>query len=553
VLVVALAACDDDYLGQAPHEDWNQKPPRVHVDAGTSPLTSSADFYVPGTQSKGVPRLLGAQVCQSCHMTGDPSTSPAPYDTWSASLMSIAARDPLFFAQLTTANQDAPGVGTYCLRCHAPAAIPSGHADDPTGASLRDEDLDGVTCHLCHSMIDPNYVEGTSPIEDVYTLSKLADVPTTYGNAQFVLDLNGLRRGPYTDAKAMHPVIVAPFIESSNLCGTCHDVGNPALSRQADGTYKYNAPYERSPSADPHAQFPLERTYTEWKLSAFASGGVDMGGRFGGQGATVVSTCQDCHMPIDTGRGCAFGDVRTDLARHDFSGAASWVLEIAQLADSTLDPSAIARGRANAESMLKRAADITLTKDGGTLHVRVTNQSGHKLPTGHIEGRRMWVDVVFFNSTNAPVEEIGAWDPNTGNVDAKATIFEMKLGLSADAAKATGLPEGETAHMSLADVITKDTRIPPRGYVASTFAMYGAPVVGAPYADGQNWADLDYAIPPNTTRATATLVYETVTPEYVHGLKNGNHTDQRGAQLELLWRATDRDPPIPMAQATMTW
>ena len=560
-------ACEDDaietpYASPAPRPPGATARPRLGVvapeagEAGPPGLTSAEDFYVPGTQAGGVPALLGSNVCQGCHMVDVPNVAPSsPYNTWSESLMSIAARDPLFFAQLTTANQDAPGVGTYCLRCHAPASVPSGHVTDPTGASLANQDLDGVTCHLCHTMVDPVYVQGSSPAEDAPILLGLKDVPTTYGNAQFVLDPNGLRRGPYTDAKPLHAAIYSPFMRSANLCGTCHDVGNPEVSRQPDGTYRYDTPYTPAPNADPRAQFPLERTYTEWKLSAFASGGVDLGGRFGGAGAGVVSTCQDCHMPRDTGKGCAFADVRTDLARHEFAGASAWVLEIASQADPTgIDPAAMARGEANAVSMLQRAADLAASKQGSNLHVRVTNQSGHKLPTGHIEGRRVWVDVVFRDASQQLVAEMGAWDPSTGAVDASTTtVFEMKVGLSADAAKATGLPEGETSHMSLADVIVKDTRIPPRGFANLPFTVAGAPVVGATYADGQSWADLDYAIPANATSATVTLQYETVTPEYVDALANGNHTDKRGTDLRTLWLATSRDPPIAMAQISVAW
>lgn len=545
---VVAAACDDDVSLAPGHRPPPTAPARsiamVAPEAGPSGLTSAEDFYVPGTQAGDVPALLSSSVCQGCHQVDEPSLAPSsPYNTWSESLMSIAARDPLFYAQLTNANQDAPGVGSYCIRCHAPASVPSGHVSDPTGASLTDDDRDGVTCHLCHTMVDPTYVWGFSPGEDAPILLGLKDAPTTYGNAQFVLDPNGLRRGPYTDAKPLHAAIYSPFLRSADLCGTCHEVSNPEVSRRPDATYAYNAPYTTAPNADPLAQFPLERTYTEWKLSAF------------GAGVEPVTTCQDCHMPRDTGKGCAFADVRTDLARHEFAGAAAWVLEIAAQADPAhVDAAAMARGQANAVAMLQRAADLSAQRVGSTLQVRVTNQSGHKLPTGHIEGRRVWVDVVFRDAEQKTLAEMGAWDPATGDVDTDTTtVFEMKVGLSADAAKATGLPAGETSHMALADTIVKDTRIPPRGFANVPFAAAGAGVVGASYADGQNWADLDYAIPATATSAVVTLEYETVTPEYVAALANGNHTDGRGATLQSLWLATNRDPPIAMAQATLAW
>jgi hypothetical protein len=81
------------------------------------------------------------------------------------------------------------------------------------------------------------------------------------------------------------------------MCGTCHDVGNVAVSKLPNGTYRYNLLDQPTPDEDPWMQFPLERTYTEWQLSEFAATGVDLGGRFGGTGGPVVETCQDCHMP----------------------------------------------------------------------------------------------------------------------------------------------------------------------------------------------------------------------------------------------------------------
>ena len=52
----------------------------------------------------------------------------------------------------------------------------------------------------------------------------------------------------------------------------------------------------------------------------------------------------------------------------------------------------------SAEEMLRRAAEIEVREvhtegDEVVATVRVTNKSGHKLPTGYPEGRRMWLEV----------------------------------------------------------------------------------------------------------------------------------------------------------------
>jgi hypothetical protein len=522
------------------------------VDAGEelAPVDLE-DFHVPGTQMGDVQltSFMRPWDCAACHGASNMPAAPTP--TWSTSLMSVAGRDPLFFAQLTTANQDVPGVGYYCLRCHVPMSIVTGHAADPTGDSLTDFDKDGVTCHFCHALVDPVTHDG-APDGDAPILASLADRPASYGNSQFVLDPKGLRRGPYRDAGALHPYTGSPFHRSADLCGTCHDVGNVAVDR-VDGGYGYNAPKQRAANANPTAQFPLERTYSEWKLSAFGRGGVDMGGRFGGPGAKVVSTCEDCHMPREEAKGCVFEPPRIDLARHDFAGASAWVLDIVSLREGTkVDQPALARGHVNAVSMLQRAATLTLERAGTDVRVRVQNESGHKLPTGHIEGRRVFLNVIFTDAQEKVLAEHGGWSPMTGDLTGlPTTVFEMIIGLTAEAAKQTGLPPGPTTHMSLADVVVKDNRIPPRGFTVAAYEAVGAGAVPSTYADGENWAEVPFSVPKGATHVKARLLYQTVTREYVEALVNGNKTNGWGKELESLWLQTDRDPPITMAIAEM--
>jgi hypothetical protein len=525
-------------------------------------VVAVTDFHVPGTQFGDLDPdvLLSPDVCTDCHSD---ETLSSPYYGWSGSLMGQAGRDPLFFAQLVTANQDVPGVGYYCQRCHVPVAAVTGHALDPTGESLTSTDEVGVSCHLCHTLVDPVNMPGQSPAADAAILAALSDPPSYYGNAMFVLDPTGLRRGPIPPDYARHPALESDFFRRSELCGTCHEVGNLAVSRQADGTYRYNAAGEPAPDANPSAQFPLERTFTEWRLSAFANGGVDMGGRFGGDGfetdgstdAEPIRTCQDCHMPKTSGAACVVAPPRDAVPRHEFAGAAAWVLQaigIDSANDPEVIPAALERGIANDQSMLARAATLSLEQAGTTLHVRVINETGHKLPTGHIEGRRMWVHVRLENENGGLLAEYGGYDSDRAELDEASTpVFEMQVGLSDDAARVTGLPSGTTSHMSLADTIVKDNRIPPRGFTNAAYEAAGAPVVGASYADGQYWADLDVPLVSGTTRAKVSVEYQIVSREYIEALQSGNHTNDRGQRLHDLWLATDRAPPFVMANGEL--
>ena len=514
------------------------------------PMTQ-ADFTIPGTQPGTISTsvILDSANCRACH--GGINAND-PYAAWSGSLMAMAGRDPLFFAQMTLANQDVSNVGTYCLRCHVPAAQVSGHVTDPSGAALTAYDKDGVACHLCHSMVDPLQPPAErSPVDDA-VLSALGQfLPQQYGNAMFVLDPAGLRRGPRPPGTALHTAVQSQFISSSNMCGTCHEVGNVATERMIDGTFRYNTLNAGPADTNPAHQFPLERTFSEWRLSAFNNGGVDMGGRFGGAGATVVSSCQDYHMPRVAGRNCIVGPDRPDMARHDFAGAGAQVLDIIAAytaGDPSVNQQSIARGRAKAVDMLTRAATLTAAQDGSTLNARVTNESGHKLPTGHIEGRRVWLNTRFLNAANELVAERGAYDYETATLEAESTtVFEMHVGLDAYAETITGIPAGPTGHMSLANTIVKDNRIPPRGFNNAAFGAAGAPVVDAVYADGQHWADVPLQVPAGAARAELRLYYQNTPRQYIEHLRDANHTDNWGEILYNLWVATGRGSPIEMA------
>jgi hypothetical protein len=152
--------------------------------------------------------------------------------------------------------------------------------------------------------------------------------------------------------------------------------------------------------------------------------------------------------------------------------------------------------------------DVGLSVATGSLvaTVTVTNRTGHKLPTGYPEGRRMWLNVVAYNATNQKVYESGAYDAATGVLteDAAARVYEVEAGLSAPIATQAGLTAGPSFHFVLNDTIYKDNRIPPAGFTNAEFILFGGRPVepGHPaprYADGQNWDSANYTLP-STTR-----------------------------------------------------
>ena len=51
------------------------------------------------------------------------------------------------------ANDDRPNLTDLCLRCHAPMAWLNGRSEPGDGSQLIPEDLESVTCDICHRMV----------------------------------------------------------------------------------------------------------------------------------------------------------------------------------------------------------------------------------------------------------------------------------------------------------------------------------------------------------------------------------------------------------------
>ncbi|RJP34711.1 MAG: hypothetical protein C4547_10515 [Phycisphaerales bacterium] len=364
--------------------------------------------------------------------------------------------------------------------------------------------------------------------------------------ANFVIDPFDRRRGK-RGSHSPHSSLVSPFHEDAALCATCHDVSVPVLDRQPNDTYVHNAFGEPHPTQKKYDMFPGERTFSEWRESAFARGGVDMGGRFGGN-KPVVSTCQDCHMPDSTSRAAVQGPVRQDMADHGMVGAATWMPRVvANLYPDEVDAAALEAGMASARSMLQRAASMELSQSGDLLRVRIINETGHKLPTGQPEGRQMWINVRFFDAEGRLVAERGAYDDDTGRPKADDTVmYEIVLGIDEAVSRATRLPVGPTHHVAFCNVIYKDNRIPPRGFTNEAYRRVSAPVIGAGYTDGQYWDDTSYPIPRVAVRASASLYYKTASTEFIEFLRDANRTNDAGRILYEQWSITGKSPPVNM-------
>lgn len=566
--------------------------------------TTLNNFYMRGTQPGGLSfNLHLSSNCTSCHGGYTPNSDPVPIrDDWVGSLMAQAARDPLFYACLDIAEADAPGSGDLCIRCHAPKAWLEGRSNPTDGSAINAGDRDGINCSFCHRLVDPYNELGDAPAPDAQILLDLgADAPVQSmdlgmpsapghnGNGSYVVDPEDRRRGPFplppdiftppvfpeADCLIYHDPVEtyeSPLHRRSQICATCHDVSLPHFAYNMAGTaFVFNGTGNAHADGNKYNMVPIERTYSEWLKSDFAVGlGVDLQGRFGGPGATYVSQCQDCHMPFDNAFGCRFTEgPRPDMPRHYFVGAGNWVLDaIAQKygpspGSGELNASsvaALAAAKTRNIDMLKDAADLEAVLDDSQtpgidqLRVRVTNQTGHKLPSGYPEGRRMWITVEFFDCTDygTPIQTLGGYDAGTAVLDTATTkVYEMHGGLDNDLATALNRTPGPSFNFVLSNMIYKDNRIPPRGFTNAKFAAIQAVPVDYAYADGQYWDDTFFDIPAYAVGARVKLYYQSSSKEYIEYLRDNNpfpgNPNNRGQIAYNLWVANGKGAPIEMA------
>ncbi len=470
--------------------------------AWLAPGVAQAQYIdLPGTQPGGLADgapLDDARSCGvTCHYSRNTATlSAMPFDTWIGSMMGNTLRDPLFLASLTVAEQDSPGMGDWCLRCHTPPGFIGGRTRGNAGAALgnnlNSSDRDGVTCDSCHRSVETMNVS----------------------NGQQVFSPSEVRFGPHATIDSIrHPGAVSPWLAGSRACGVCHEIANPRQpQRSATGT-------------DTGRRFPLDTTYTEWANSAYAVAG-----------SADAASCVDCHLPRLGMPGTTSTNMtavrRDNPRRHDMVGSNAWGLRVMAAmrndvaAGEFYDPDLIPlyeAGARRAEAMLRtavaveiRTAPPTTARAGDTIEVtaRITNRSGHRVPTGYGDGRRMWLEVALVESDGYETVLSGRYDTAAAHLDtdAQLRVYEQQPGRA-------GM--GAESHIALHDTIVRDTRLPPKGYRP----LPGHEPVGVDYSGGEggalrHWDDARYMLTiPATVNGAVTLRvrarYQVTTREYV--------------------------------------
>jgi hypothetical protein len=609
-------------------------------------LTVPNEIQQPGTQPGEVGNLESPDKCDNCH--GGYSRAVEPAFNWRGSMMANAGRDPIFWATLAVAEQDFDGAGDLCIRCHSTGGWYGGRSTPTDGSGLAAGDADGVDCDTCHKMTNPD--EGELPgVMNPPFLANDEQTPATgyYGSGMLALSGVNAKLGPFNDAVARHQFTQSRFHRDINFCGSCHDVSNPAVGDLAhnNGAQATSDPVSASgalgTSVDTKAAFNnlpfqygiVERTFSEYyagalsktlvsnypnlptdlKAGAIKAAFESAKGNYA-DGTARYFSCQTCHMRATTGVGCNKSGVptRPDLPLHDMTGGNYWMPDAIIYQNSqgtlrlgggltTLQIDALTAGKSRAAQQLQLAASLSV--NGDTL--KVTNLTGHKLISGYPEGRRMWLNIKWYDSTNGLVREDGAYgdlvvtldgapktvktiknleDPNIRIYEAhyamtqewanQLIVFGYSAGLPLSFDRVSGEVDytlgqlaaqapktsHETFHFVLNNAVAKDNRIPPYGFNYEEARKRNAlPVPDTQFrnADGsyRYWDEVSLNPPAGADYADIRLMYQPTSWEYIQFLYRANTGQnaflaQEGNRILDAWLQTGMATPYAMVSAS---
>jgi hypothetical protein len=382
----------------------------------------------------------------------------SPYGGWSMSLMGLAGKDPVFFAQheweTTQRAACAPDITNLCYTCHGAAGkrqleldapgrkfahetvfATAGEPDGTYGALARD----GVTCTVCHRM-GP---EGLG-------------TPASY-TGNWKVAPSGSLHGPFADDVRDAPMKavlgLAPagaggakeVLGSSAMCGSCHAVKLPVY---------------RVGSCEELGQVYEQATFLEWRNSDFRKNDAFITDE--GHDGKTPATCQGCHMPQSHGgvplahkiasvedtdfptanleglpgvhKDVALA-IRTPFSAHTLRGINLFTLGMFQqfpqalgitdydfMANQYGEPiglqmtAAIEGGKEVATQETAKVEVIALSRTATDLafDVGVTNLAGHRLPSG-VSFRRVILQVEVSDGAGAVL-----W--SSGRIDARGLV-----------------------------------------------------------------------------------------------------------------------------------
>jgi hypothetical protein len=618
------------------------------------------EIQQPGTQPQEVGNLESPDKCDNCHGGYDVSAEPA--HNWRGSMMANAGRDPIFWATLAVAEQDFipgdGGAGDLCIRCHSTAGWLGGRSTPTDGSGLAAGDSDGVECDFCHKMTNPDDSEHLGVMNPPF-IANDGQGNGYYGSGMASIWGSSEKLGPYNDAEARHQFLQSNFHRDINFCGTCHDVSNPAVGdlahnngaqATADPVISSGIPGSPVEGKAAFNNLPfiygiVERTFSEYRSGALSATPVEdylnlpadlQAGAIKAAYDSATATdpvkqnyadgtpryfsCQTCHLRPVTGFGCnkKGAPIRTDLPLHDMTGGNYWMPDAIQYLDSqeklllgggltAVQIAALNDGKTRVLKQLNEAASLEV--NGNTL--KIVNLTGHKLISGYPEGRRMWLNMKWYDTDSNLLREDGEYGPIGVTInhpfdgtpiqvesmkdlhDPNTKIYEAHYAMTkewADQLLALGYSPGlplsfdrvlgtadftlsdlagqapdtyhETFHFVLNNKVSKDNRIPTYGMSYEEARKRNAlPVPADQYGNPGStgvynyWDEVTLNPPTGAAYATIDLLYQPTSWEYVQFLWKANDGQNtflanEGVNLLAAWLSTGMAAPYVMVSTT---
>ena len=199
--------------------------------------------------------------CSGCHQD--------THAGWSLSLHRNAAREP-FYRESADILLRTRGIEftRHCESCHTPVALFSGaltRYSGKTEAPFTRFDDEGVTCSVCHSIVDAR-VDGTGSftVRRPALLAKQDGTPVfgDFTDAQILADVPGHKRA-----------VMRPLLRTPEFCATCHKVAAP-------------------PDLNGYKNIKGFSAYDEWQQS-----GASLESVLPFYRRDARADCRACHMP----------------------------------------------------------------------------------------------------------------------------------------------------------------------------------------------------------------------------------------------------------------
>ena len=447
----------------------------------------------------------GSANCAECHngLSDINGADVSIESDWKTSMMANAAIDPFWQAKVASEMKRNPQLEhelqQVCTRCHAPMANVEAELQG-TDLHLFDQGeinpahpyfdaaMDGVSCTLCHQIEDSELLgteEGDTGRFSIDPTAKLAYGPVVAPQANPMLNSSGFM-----------PVHSA-HMSGSEACAACHDLRTNFVD--ADGV---PVTVDGLP-----AHFPEQMVYSEWENSVYASEGEE------------ARSCQDCHMPEVDGVKLANRPRRLsavdDFSRHQFLGVNTVMMDVIDRNSEVLGATSADFGPTieRTREHLATAASVEVvqhTLAGGrlTVDVKVTNNGGHKLPSGY-PSRRAFLHFRVSDANGNTVFESGrmnadgsivgvAADTDRSTYENHHQVIDNPDQVQVYEAVMANTDSEPTYTLLEAANYLKDNRLTPRGFdkskVPAKIGVYGMAQDDADFNDGSDTVRYDVPV-----------------------------------------------------------